>query len=456
MNSCFVPYEKKVKKYYEPQGYEYELNTSDFILKDSEGNMEATMFSYSYMKLPHEENRPVMFAYNGGPGADSNWVHLGFLGPKNIHISNYPYLDSTTETTLKENRNFLLDVCDIVLINPAGTEHTYVTEKGKIKYFNSDGDCNSFVLFIEDWLRKNGRQNSPVYLAGESYGTIRNLVVASRLPDYIHLAGIIFIGVSWNVGAKSISYVEPNVRRLGANAATNWFHNLKNKIPFDAFIEEAISFAYGQYAHILLIGNNASEEEVADTAEKLSYYSGMDKDFLLKNHLRFSEPDYLNGFSNTSVISTYDSRIESPKTGEQVREPGADGDPFMDKVGSKFDHLMKEYASEIPLPPEREKCDINDIYRLWSFASIPEDTMKLPETLLRNKKKLCFMIANGYYDMQSTFDFVLYYLSQHDMPEERTFVKFYQGGHACYVGDTTEALQNDVRDFVKKSLEINS
>ena len=216
----FKPFQWECEKAMSASNLRYRIRLEDHVLTDASGSPEATMFTFSYLQKKGGQDRPVLFAYNGGPGAASAWVHMGLLGPKLVDLPGYPEAAATQAWTLRENSEFLLDACDLVLIDPAGTGWTtLLTESAAEKYYSVSGDAKVFSDLICSWLRTNGRTASPVYLLGESYGTIRNLAVADALPDWVSLQGIIHIGVSFNVGAHSQTYVEPNVRRLGANAA---------------------------------------------------------------------------------------------------------------------------------------------------------------------------------------------------------------------------------------------
>ena len=263
----FEPFRWEKDKEIPSTGLKYRIMAEDYVLKGGDGSFEASMFSYSYLKLPVDPGRPVAFAYNGGPGSDSKWVHLGFLGPKVLKIPGYPDTKDPADAYLADNTNCLLDTFDIVRINPAGTRYTEISDEARGKYFGTDGDGDSFVRFICDWLKANCREKSPVYLIGESYGTIRNLVVADKLPETVDLRGIVHIGVSFNVGSKTQFFVEPNVRRLGLDAAVVWYYFHKDEMTKDEFIKEAMDFAFTDYAHALLVGKR--EEESGQKAFKI-------------------------------------------------------------------------------------------------------------------------------------------------------------------------------------------
>ncbi len=114
----FEKYSWEEEKTVSKDGLRYLVRLQDYVLKNPQGKEEAVMFSFSYLRIPQDSSRPVMFAYNGGPGAASSWVHMGLLGPKQISFPNYPNLTQPVKYQIQENEEFLLDQCDLVLMDP--------------------------------------------------------------------------------------------------------------------------------------------------------------------------------------------------------------------------------------------------------------------------------------------------------------------------------------------------
>ena len=284
---AFQPFRFEKESTHALSGITFRTVIGDHVFYDAEGRPEASIYSYSYTAQPERADRPVLFGYNGGPGAASSWVHMGLLGPKQVTFPRYPD-DKDTAPVYGENRSFLLDCCDLVLIDPPGTGYAFVRDDVKAKYFNTVGDAQAVGQFIQDWLKDHGREESPVYLLGESYGTIRNLAVADVLLEKVDLAGIVSIGTSFNVGSPTTMLVEPNVRRLGANAACCWYHLHRDEVPQRQFVQEAMDFAYGAYARALLLGSRLPAGEFEQTLDKLHYYTGLDRDTLRRGCLLYT------------------------------------------------------------------------------------------------------------------------------------------------------------------------
>lgn len=476
----FAPYYWEGQKQ-TPQGWHYRIRLAEHPLYPSdeavdEGSSEmpeATMFSYSYLGMGgasegtngEDDTRPVIFAYNGGPGAASAWLHMGLLGPTLVELQGYPEDAShPAEYKLIPNPDFLLDRYDVVLIDPVGTGWArLLDESAASRHYSTAGDARDFADFISTWLKENHREKSPVYLLGESYGTIRNVALADVIPEHIHLQGIIHIGTSLNVGARTPLLVEPNVRRLGANAATCWYHHHQKDGDRDSFVRDAMAFAYGDYAHALLMGSRLPVESRKSVLERLSYFTGMDRGFLDEHNLRFSEVDFLLGCCPGSVVSTYDARLlYHPKVTEKysennmdtagIIEPDMKQDAFMAAVGPTYDVALHEYIEQELVSPHWEMAsDMMSIALRWDYQGYEKDTLTLPVELMKRRPELRMLFVNGYYDMQSTFDFVTYYLSQFDLPADRVMQVVLPAGHAAYVGEgMAERLTEEVRRFVEQ------
>ncbi len=466
------------------------MDGEDWVRMDSACELsrtpEATMFSYSYMAeqsmvvqgtmttkeagstsdtAPRTKDRPVIFAYNGGPGAASAWLHMGLLGPVLADVPGYPNaLENPAKYTLEPNPDFLLDEYDIVLIDPVGTGWARLLNEGAAsRHYSTAGDARDFADFICTWLRKNNREKSPVYLMGESYGTIRNVALADVLPESVDLRGIIHIGTSLNVGARTTLPVEPNVRRLGANAAVCWYHHHQEECERETFVKAAMDFAYGDYAHALLMGNRLPKESRKSVLERLSAFTGMDPGFLEEHHLRFGEVDFLLGCCPGAVVSTYDGRLlyrpkatekysENTMEGADIIEPDMKQDAFMAAVGPVYDRALSDYIACELCPPNREMAtDMMNIALQWDYRSYGKDTLTLPLELMARRTDLRMLFINGYYDLQSTFDFVTYYLSQFDLPEDRVHHAVLPSGHASYVGDgMVEKMTAEIRAFIEQ------
>ena len=453
--NTFQPFRFEKESTHALSGITFKTVVEDYVFYDEAGQPEASIYSYSYIAEPsNDPDKPVMFCYNGGPGASSSWVHMGLLGPKQVTFPHHPGKDGNA-AVYGENQNFLLDCCDLVMINPPGTQYAFVRKDAGKKYFSTAGDAEAVGQFVMAWLKKYGRENAPVYLLGESYGTLRNLAVADILTEQVNMAGIVSIGTSFNVGSPTTMLVEPNVRRLGANAACCWYHLHRDEKPLVQFVKEAMDFAYGEYAHALLMGSRLPAEEFEQTLEKLHYYTGLDKQLLRDGGLRFDEMTYLTKMIHGQLISAYDSRMMSPLKGEMTEaewNEAFSSEPFVAMADPAITEALAQYTrDELAEPKNREpEFSMLQIATDWEYDTLKKDTLTLPGELMARNKKLRIFFVAGYYDLQSTFDFVTYFLGRYALPMERVKFRVYENGHATYVGgNAASEVSEDIRSFIK-------
>ena len=185
----------------------YTATAKETYLKADDGTPKASIFSTAYVKDGADPNRPVTFLFNGGPGSGSLWLHMGAFGPKRVAIPSDARDDGAPPYRVADNPESLLDVTDIVFIDPVGTGFSRALGKTEAKdYWGVSADAKSVAQFIRIWLRDNGRWNAPKFLGGESYGTTRSAAVVHELEgDYndVALNGVILISTILDFGAQA-------------------------------------------------------------------------------------------------------------------------------------------------------------------------------------------------------------------------------------------------------------
>ena len=163
----------------------YKATAKETYLINKKGDSIASFWSVAYTKTPMGDvgKRPVTFVFNGGPGSASMWLHMGFFGPKVVKVdSEAKQDDGAAPYNLVKNQHGLLDLTDLVFIDPVGTGYSRLVGKGKGKdFYGLKEDVDSFAQFIRKWVTENERWFSPKYLAGESYGTTRAAYLGKAL-----------------------------------------------------------------------------------------------------------------------------------------------------------------------------------------------------------------------------------------------------------------------------------
>ena len=197
-------------------------------LKD-ENNKPIALYGYTaYFKDNPEKNRPIVFAYNGGPGSSSYWLHMGIMGPKRIVVDD-PNYNAAAPYELTNNEFSILDVADVVMMDPVGTGLSVPIGDSKgADFWGVDQDIRSTSLFIMQFLKEHGRLNSPKYILGESYGTFRNAGVMNYFLDKGYaLNGVIMVSAVFDLRTLFFAPNEdlPYSVYLPTIAATSWYHN---------------------------------------------------------------------------------------------------------------------------------------------------------------------------------------------------------------------------------------
>ncbi|MEC8179738.1 MAG: peptidase S10, partial [Pseudomonadota bacterium] len=160
----------------------YTATIAEHVLSNDDGKAEAVIVTTSYVKAPRDTSRPVFFIYNGGPGSGSVWLQMGAFGPKRVAIPSDARDDGAPPYPILDNPDSLLDVADLVFIDPPGTGFSYLTKgPDPEKYYGLEQDARAVATVIRRWINDNGRWNSPKYLGGESYGTTRTAMVVREL-----------------------------------------------------------------------------------------------------------------------------------------------------------------------------------------------------------------------------------------------------------------------------------
>jgi len=276
------------------QTISYKATASTTLLKNDKGEPTSLLYSVAYTKNDVKDlsTRPVSFLYNGGPGSATMWLHMGAFGPRRVYTVNGQFTPPAPYK-LVDNAETLLDKTDLVFIDAMGTGYSHAVCKAQEKdFFGIDEDVEAFGQFIVTYLSRNDRWNSPKFLIGESYGTFRSAALGNYLQnhDSVHLNGIVLISSVLDLSSLTFTPGDdrPYVFYLPSYAAVAWYHKVLKDRPADVvpFIEEARKYAQGDYAAALYKGAVLSQADKAAVAKRVSYFTGLSEDYLLKADLR--------------------------------------------------------------------------------------------------------------------------------------------------------------------------
>ncbi|MEY8364916.1 hypothetical protein AALA22_04580 [Anaerovoracaceae bacterium 41-7] len=442
----------------------YKAATEEWTFFDDCGEAEATAYTIAYERTDcSEAGRPVLFAYNGGPGSSSAVIHLGALGPKRIKFGDAVSMDFMPPFEMEDNPDTILDICDIVLIDPVGCGYSRLMKnEAKHKYYSSDGDAIEIVQLMNKWLSSHDRWNAPLFVMGESYGTIRNALVADKIfynegtglssCNTLHLSGVVMLGTALDHGQTPFP-VDTAVLNFSSIAASYWLHHQDGKPSLEDFTKEASEFAYREYLPALALGSRLEEGEKNHILERLEYFTGLDAETLLKLNLRVETKNYpLIGMAKEGYrLSRYDGRFKMDAL-EDISTYDMFGDDAISAMAMPafvhcFNSMMKK---ELTIENDDLYDNLTmDVSESWDFHTM-KPPVKCLESAMRKNPKMKVMFGTGYYDMVTTLGYTEYLVASHDLPKDRIQFEAYESGHMPYLGEVTAAkLGEDLHKFIQ-------
>ena len=452
----------------------YAVIAGDTHLYDLAGNVNASIFSFTYLRTDIEpsEDRPVLFVFNGGPGAASIWIHMGAIGPRQVVLDADVNPSNVPPFGLRDNPDTVLDVADLVFIDPVGTGYSRALNgTDPTDFWGVDEDAESVAQFIELWLTEYGRWNSPKYVLGESYGTVRAAVLPRALmgsPLYsgvmrgITLDGIVMLGttigtVGRNTDPSPEQVAATRARSLSGLVMTSRFHGLTSGDETSSeLFESAMTFANGDYRDALLklADGELPDEEQSAVLERLSELTGLSAE-------AFGDDLYLDetSYAKSALASTgqeagkYDSRYTLPLVAGG-NDPVAD-DPAMGRYVPGFVatfHQMLRNELEVAVNRPYYSIRWKDLNFGWNYRREgPFQGETYAHELgwaMRRNPDLKVFVASGYYDLVTTAASAYGQVEAAGLPEDRVRFEEYDSGHMLYLGGTSEAFADDLRDFL--------
>ncbi|RNJ63522.1 MAG: peptidase S10 [Porphyrobacter sp. IPPAS B-1204] len=443
----------------------YKATIADTILSDDAGKPEAVIVTTSYVKTPADPTRPVFFIYNGGPGSGSVWLQMGAFGPKRVAIPSDARDDGAPPYPLLDNPDSLLDVADLVFIDPPGTGFSHLTQgTDPKKYYGLRQDARAVAKVIRRWINDNGRWNSPKYLGGESYGTTRTAMVVDELEggtyNDVGLNGLILVstildfGVEDTTPGNEMAYVVmlPNM------ATAAYFHGKVQGASVEAVAEEARQFALGPFASALLKGQDLPAEERAAVRKELSRLTGLSETYLEQADLRVTDQRFYKELLRDRGLTV--GRLDSRYTGRDYDSAGEtpDNDPSFYGIDAGYTAAINSWAREtLGYRTDREYQSIGrEPGQNWDWSlggqyrSAYLNVAPFIGRALRQNSGLRLFNAQGWYDFATPFFGAEYSLKRTGIPQDRITWKYYDAGHMMYIRDEDRAkLSADIRTFIR-------
>lgn len=456
----------------------YTATVGTLILKNEKDEPIAS-FGYTAYTRDGETDfskRPLTFSYNGGPGSSSMWLHMGIMGPRRV-VVNDPSPNGPAPYKLEDNAYCLLDVTDIVMLDPVGTGLSKAVGKGKnSEFWGVDGDIRSVSQVIRNYVHENDRWNSPKYLLGESYGTFRSAGVADFLQETygIALNGIVLVSNVLDIRQLAFNPGDdlPYIVNFPTYAATSWYHNKVANKPasLDAFLKDVRAFAYGDYASALIKGDMLPDVEKEKVLGKLEAYTGISKDYWSKANLRVMQPQFTQELlrSEGMIVGRLDSRYKGIAQNKLAEY--AFTDPQSNDISPAFiTAFMQYYSTELKVP--KDKTYNTGAYAFPDFkwdwkhprnnglfgdASTPNTEMDLLNVMSTNPK-LKVMVLNGIYDLATPFggsEYTFDHMGIDKKIKGNITHKYYEAGHMMYIhNESAVKFKKDVAEFITGSLK---
>lgn len=433
---------------------EYDAVVGSFILRDDAEKATAEFFYTAYFRtnVQNVSERPVIFAYNGGPGSASFWLHMGIMGPRRIVTPNvgqqapppYPMVD---------NEYTLLNKADIVMVDPVGTGFSRPAGEAEgADFWGLDEDAASITQFIRRFLSKYERWNAPRYLLGESYGTTRSAVLARHLQRAnIDVNGIVLVSavLDFNTILFPEGAIVPYVLNMPSYAITAaYLDALPGGAPSDleAFMSEVETWAITEYASALLAGGAIDPTVRSRVLDHMYRYTGLSHDYLDKANLRVSAPEFQKELLRDQglVVGRLDARFTGP-TGDPL-EMRPSHDPQSTAISSAYTSAFNSYLrNELGYDGDREYVP-SGMAGPWNWdrdgggigfglGGIPNVAPDLATAMQRNPR-LEVLLINGIYDLATPYFAAVWTMDNMGLPPDlRDNIQRadFAAGHMMYV-----------------------
>ncbi len=446
------------------QKVNYKAQTGTQPVFDANGNVKATLFYTYYQRtgVTNSAQRPLIMSFNGGPGSASVWMHIAYTGPKVLKIDDegnpiQPY-------GIKDNPYSVLDVADIVFINPVNTGYSRPVvkkdEKVNKKYFFG---VNADAKYLADWLNtfvtRNNRWQSPKYIIGESYGGTRVMQLAYELQSrqWMYLNGVIMVSPADYKIIRTESSEDYAINFPYFTAAA-WYHKqlptaLQQKDLLE-ILPESENFAINKLLPALAKGGYIGETEKNTIAEKMAYYSGIKKEVILQHNLELPKSYFWKELLRDSKGKTI-GRLDSRYLGLDKRQTGTSPEYNSELVSwlHSFTPAINYYTQNVLKFKTDVKYNMFGPVHPWDFSN--DNSRENLRKAMAQNPYLHLLVQSGYYDGATTYSAAKYTMGKIDPSgklKTRMSFKGYRSGHMMYLRKVDlEKANDDLREFINKS-----
>lgn len=442
------------------QRFGYTATTGTQPVWDADGKAIAALY-YTYYERNNINNRaerPLVISFNGGPGSASVWMHIAYTGPRLLKIDDEGY--PIQPYGIKENPYSILDVADIVFVNPVNTGFSRILDKdvNKSTFFGTNADIKYLAEWINTFVTRVNRWESPKYLIGESYGTTRVSGLALELQNnqWMYLNGVILVSPT-DLGLDRSGPVDMALR-LPYYAATAWYHkvlpaDLQQKDLMDV-LPEVEAFTINEYIPAMVRAGSMSEQEKKQIAAKIARYSGISEKVVLQNNLDIGTSFFWKELLRDKGYTV--GRLDSRYLGIDKADAGVRPDfnaeltSWLHSFTPAINHYIRNdlnYKTDI-------KYNMFGPVHPWDRSN--DRTGENLRQAMAQNPYLHVLVQSGYYDGACDYFNAKYNMWQMDPSgklQDRMSFAGYRSGHMMYLRkDDLEKGNEDIREFIKKSL----
>ncbi len=454
----------------------YTATAGTLTLRDLEGKPTASMFytAYTLDGTKPGTKRPITFFYNGGPGSPTFWLHMGSFAPVRLQTGS-PEFIRPAPYDFGPNPYTLLDKTDMVFLDAIGAGYSRPLGDAKpADFYGTDEDADAFAKAILRYATKYGRWNSPKFIFGESYGTLRSGALAYQLQDRgMALNGVVLLSSIMNYGYRQPGLDQVYLNYLPSYAATAWYHNRLPNRPADVatVVQQARDFAVGPYMSALAKGQNITPEERDAVARRMGELTGLSPDFLIRSNLRVDlarfQKELLRGTRQT--VGRFDSRyvgVDSDAAGERP-----ESDVSSDAISGAFIATFNDYAThtlgyKTDMPYRLSARDAKGWTWNWKHDSPlrgggqqnnPNTAVDLAAAM-RGNPYLQVLSMNGWYDMATPFfgtENDLGHMMLEPAQQRNLSFTYYPAGHMTYLNpEALVAMKRDLSAWYDRALAV--
>ncbi len=447
----------------------YHAVVSDILLRHDDGKPYADIFTTAYVKdgVTDPSTRPVTFIFNGGPGSSSIWLHMGLFGPNRVGVPSDAGPAGNPPYRVWDNTHTPLDLTDLVFIDPTGTGYSRLVGEGKPEdVYGLREDAGSVASLIREWLRRNGRWTSPVFLAGESFGTTRAVALLPALmnsDEPIQVSGVILISqaLDYQGSTPAAGNLTSFVTYLPTMAATAWYHGkvAHQGRTLEQFLDQVRDFDLHSYLPALWDGSRLDSAAVRSVAKRYAAFTGLDEAYVLRSRLRVRADRFLAELLRDQGVSLgrLDARYKATDVDRNTERPAFDAASAA--TSAAYSTLFHAYLTQdlgvtLTRPYYVSGPDVgrNWVYfrgRGYGEPSYVNDAADLAWAQSYNPELRVFL-ASGYYDYATPFFDGEYTFGRHGIDLSRVSATYYESGHMIYLHKPSfEKLTANIHAFME-------